>query len=236
VSPRPPGPLLLVESDRERGRALARQLLADGYAVELARSAEHARVLARAAAPAIVLLGALDQPRGSLALLEEIRAAQPGAGTWDRAIPVIFAGPDRHELDVLRAFDAGADDVIASGTGYLELRARLRALLRRTTADDGRRRLEIGPLAIDIDAHAASMHGHTLELRRMEFELLAHMARDPTRVFSREELLRSVWGYRGAGGSTRTVDSHASRLRRKLAGDPARRWMVNVWGVGYRLS
>ncbi len=68
----------------------------------------------------------------------------------------------------------------------------------------------------------------------MEFELLLCLAREPTRVFTRKELLRSVWGY-GSGGSTRTVDSHASRLRRKLALDQTQRWVVNVWGVGYRL-
>jgi DNA-binding response OmpR family regulator len=230
------GPVLLVEPDRERGPALARQLIADGYAVELARSAEHARILARAAGPEIAVLGALEPPRGALALLEEIRSAAPGAGPWDRAMPVILAGHDGDELDILRAFEAGADDFVAPTAGYLELRARVRAVLRRAgpaTAD--RRRLEVGPLAIDTDMHAASLHGRTLELRRMEFELLAHMAREPTRVFSREELLRSVWGYRG-GGSTRTVDSHASRLRRKLAADSTRRWLVNVWGVGYRLT
>lgn len=236
MSPRAAGPILLVEPDRERGRELARQLLADGYAVELARSAEHARILARAAAPEIALLGALDPPRGALALLEEIRAAAPGGGPWDRTMPVILAGHDGEELDLLRAFEAGADDFVAPAVGYLELRARLRAILRRVGAGAGeRRRLEVGPLAVDTDAHVATLHGRELELRRMEFELLAHMAREPTRVFSREELLRSVWGYSG-GGATRTVDSHASRLRLKLAADPDGPWLVNVWGVGYRLT
>lgn len=234
-SPSAAGPVLLVEPDRDRGRALARQLLADGYAVELARSAEHARILARAVAPEIAVLGALDPPRGALALLEEIRAGIPAHGPWDRGMPVILAGHDGHELELLRAFEAGADDFVAPAAGYLELRARLRAILRRASARGGeRRRLEVGPLAVDTATHVASLHGRALDLRRMEFELLAHMAREPTRAFSREELLSSVWGYRG-GGSSRTVDSHASRLRAKLAADPTRRWMVSVWGVGYRL-
>jgi DNA-binding response OmpR family regulator len=229
-------PILLVEPDRDRGRALARQLIADGYAVELARSAEHARILARAAGPEIALLGPVEPPRGALALLEEIRAPALAGGPWDRGMPVILAGHDGDELDMLRAFEAGADDFVAPAAGYLELRARVRAVLRRAGVAAGERRwLEVGPLAVDIGAHRASLHGHVLELRRMEFELLAHMAREPTRVFSREELLRSVWGYRG-GASTRTLDSHASRLRRKLAADPTRRWLVNVWGVGYRLT
>jgi DNA-binding response OmpR family regulator len=234
LSPRPVV-ILLVERDRDRGRALARQLLADGYAVELARSAGHARILARATAPEIALLGTLDPPRGALALLEEIRAATPAGATWDRRMPVVLAGHDAHELDVLRAFEAGADDFVPQAACYLELRARLRAILRRAGGAAELRQLHVGPLALDIETHSVSLHGRALELRRMEFELLAHMAREPTRVFSREELLRTVWGYRG-GGSTRTVDSHASRLRLKLAADPTRRWLVSVWGVGYRLT
>jgi DNA-binding response OmpR family regulator len=74
-----------------------------------------------------------------------------------------------------------------------------------------------------------------VHLRRMEFDLLAHLAREPERVFAREELLRAVWQYR-CGGSTRTVDSHASRLRRKLTANGRTRWVTNVWGVGYRLT
>jgi DNA-binding response OmpR family regulator len=150
-------------------------------------------------------------------------------------MPVVLAGHDAHELDVLRAFEAGADDFVAQAACYLELRARLRAILRRAGGAAELRLLHVGPLALDIETHSVSLHGRALELRRMEFELLAHMAREPTRVFSREELLRTVWGYRG-GGSTRTVDSHASRLRLKLAADPTRRWLVSVWGVGYRLT
>ncbi len=68
----------------------------------------------------------------------------------------------------------------------------------------------------------------------MEFDLLVHLAREPERVFTKDELLCAVWRY-GSGGSTRTLDSHASRLRRKLAPDAARCWIVNVWGIGYRL-
>jgi DNA-binding response OmpR family regulator len=79
-----------------------------------------------------------------------------------------------------------------------------------------------------------SVHGQTVTLRRLEFDLLIHLAREPERVFGKDELLRAVWGYR-CRGFTRTVDSHASRLRRKLDVDGSRRWVINVWAVGYRL-
>jgi len=230
------GPILVIESDRRLGHAIAEQLLADGFGVELARTAEHARVLAAASTPRLAVLGWLDSPRGTLALLDEIRQS-PRAGTpWDRALPAIVVGCQARELDMLRAFDAGADDFLPRPATYLELRARLRAVLRRTASGPGLSRLiSVGALAIDTSAHVVTVDDRRVDLRRMEFELLVHLAREPERVFAKDELLRAVWEYR-ANGSTRTLDSHASRLRRKLAPDGAKRWVVNVWGVGYRLK
>jgi DNA-binding response OmpR family regulator len=229
------GPILVIESDRDRGRKILEQLHADGYPAELARSAEHARVLAGASAPKLALLGSLDSPRGALALLEEIRRGDRSHTPWERGLPTIVVGSCDHELDMLRAFDAGADDFLTSSARYLELRARLRAVLRRSEdAIAGGRALRVGPLAIDPRAHAVSMHAQSIYLRRLEFNLLLHLAREPRRVFAKDELLRVVWGYQ-ASGSTRTVDSHASRLRRKLEQNDTRRWVINVWGIGYRL-
>jgi DNA-binding response OmpR family regulator len=226
--------ILLVECDRQLGCSVAEQLAADGYGVELARSAEHARILARESSPRLALLGELDPPSGSLRLLEEIRtghARQP----WDPLLPAIVLASRTDELDVLRAFEAGADDFLPRTAGYLELRARLRAILRRCRVDAASTsEIGVGPMRIDTDARRVSIGAATVELRRLEYELLLHLARAPERVFARQELLGAVWGYRSSG-STRTLDSHASRVRRKLDRAGAPGWMVNVWGVGYRL-
>jgi DNA-binding response OmpR family regulator len=134
----------------------------------------------------------------------------------------------------LRAFETGADDFIArEGHYYLELRARLRALLRRTERASGTR-LCIGPLEIDTSAHLVRIGGASVELCRLEYELLVHLARDPASVCTKQELLLAIWNQRsGVGG--RTLDTHASRLRRKLDTGGAHGFVVNVWGVGYRL-
>jgi DNA-binding response OmpR family regulator len=228
-------PILVVESDRHLGREIAEQLIADGFNVELARTAEHARVLAGASAPRLAVLGRLDSPSGAIELLREIRRASSPGATWDGALPAIVIGAHARELDMLRAFEAGADDFMVRAATYIELRARLRAVLRRSSAVPTLEPLiEVGPLVIDTRAHIVTVDGTDVGLRRMEFELLVHLAREPERVFAKAELLRAVWGYRSSG-STRTLDSHASRLRRKLAVDDTRRWVISVWGIGYRL-
>lgn len=228
------GRVLVVESDPQIGRAIVEQLTADAYRAELARTAEHARIRAAAGTPSVVILGDLGSPRGALELLEEMRDPDVAGAPWAAETPVMVIGPCALEPDVLRAFDAGADDYLAWPARYLELRARLRAILRRAGRTGSGTGLGVGALAIDLRAHSASIHGNAVDLRRQEFHLLVYLAREPERVFGKDELLRAVWGYRSSG-STRTLDSHASRLRRKLDVDGTRRWVINVWGVGYRL-
>jgi DNA-binding response OmpR family regulator len=231
---RPRATVLLVEAEAEPAEALLRELTADGYRVALARSAEHARVLAAHELPELALIGELPAPRGALSLLEEIRAR--GAEPWDAAVPVIVLGSRPDELELVRAFEAGADDFLVRPARVVELRARVRALLRRSELrGDGRRLLEVAGLTLDAGARTVTLGERPVRLRRREFDLLQHLAGEPRRAFTRRELLRAVWGY--SAGSTRTVDTHASRVRVKLrqAGGGGR-WIINVWGVGYRLT
>ena len=228
--------ILVVESDRRLGEALASQLAADGYSVELARNVRHARILAAESRPGLALLGSLESPSGALELLDEIRRSAGESACWDPRMAAMVISPTRGELDVLRAFEAGADDFMAAPLGYLELRARMAAVLRRCAPEPQAEAtmLQVGALSVDLVARSASLRGRGLPLRRMEYELLARLAREPDRAFGREDLLREIWRYRSSG-STRTVDTHASRLRATLRAADSAPWVIAVWGIGYRL-
>jgi DNA-binding response OmpR family regulator len=229
--------ILVVECGEAIGRELVEQLCADRYCAALARTAEHARALARAQSIRAVLLGRLDSRRGALDLLDEIRGSERGpadASIWEECLPAIVLSPNAGQLEMLRAFEIGADDFVGGERSYMELRARLRSVLRRAEGSQPRRSLRVGPLEIDTHAHTALVAGAYVELCRLEYELLVHLARNPTCVCSKQELLLAIWHQR-LGSGARTVDSHASRLRRKLSAAGAPGLVVNVWGVGYRL-
>jgi DNA-binding response OmpR family regulator len=223
------GPLLLVEEDQATAAFLAEQLAADGFPVLVAHTTDHAAALVAQREPSLIVLGDLGERRDALDLL--VRAREGLTPGLEADVPVIVLTRYRDELDTLRCFDAGADDVVGRPFSYPELRARILALLRRSVARRPGRVLSVGALRIDTRAQQASFHDRPLALCRREYELLVHLAADPERVFTKHELLRDVWGFR-ATGATRTLDSHACRLRRKL-GDAG--LVVNVWGVGYCL-
>jgi DNA-binding response OmpR family regulator len=225
--------MLIVEADEATGAFLRDQLSADGYGVRVARSARHAIALAVQASPSLILLGDLEGRRDSLELIASIRIGSEAAVPLPTEVPILVLTARSGELDVLRAFEAGADDVIGKPFSYPELRARLRAVVRRALSPASSRLLTIGDLEIDTLARSVTVGATPVPLCRREYELLAHLATDPARVFTKRELLCDVWGFR-ADGVTRTLDSHACRLRRKLGGG-GRQYVINVWGVGYCL-
>lgn len=216
--------ILLAEADPALGAALRALLGADGYEVSLAGSLRHAAAMLAWRAWRLAIVGELGGGRAGLELLELLRGDVPAL--------VIGAGGD--QLALVRAFEAGADDFMASPPSHLELRLRVRALLRRGKEAAGEQTIAVGALRIDRRRRAATLGGHVLDLRRMEYELLLSLAADPSRVFSRQELLAEVWGY-SCTCATRTLDSHASRLRRKLTAVDGGRWVLSVRAVGYRL-
>jgi DNA-binding response OmpR family regulator len=225
--------ILVVEDHRTTCTFLADNLTVDGYEILVADCAKHAWRLLTTKFPDLALIDLGLPDRDGLELLRDVRESDGTAGRVDRHIPLVVLSGRAEELDRLRGFARGCDDYVVKPFSYPELRARIEALLRRTERKERRGLLHVGPLQLDPLARQAWLHGTPLDLSKKEFSLLRALASEPTRVFTRDELLRGVWGY-ATVGRTRTLDSHAYRLRRKL-GEGGERFIVNVWGVGYRL-
>ncbi len=220
------GALLLFEPERGSREYLERNLRDDGFEVLGATRNREALDLVERARPDLVVATGLE-------LCRRLREGEPGR-TWDRNVPVIVVTQSTADpVDRVRALERGADDVVQRPVAYLELVARIRAILRRTAAG-GDERLQAGDIVVDRRTRRVLVRGTPVELAGREFELAARLATDPARVWTKVELLRDVWGFR-SDGLTRTVDSHACRLRRKLRLADGDRFVVNVWGVGYRL-
>jgi DNA-binding response OmpR family regulator len=228
-------PLLIVEDDEATAAFLADNLTADGFAVACASGAAEGVRAIEVRHPALVLLdlGLQGQPSG-LDLLDRVRSADGMGSRIDPDVPVIVLTGRTGEADRVRGFARGADDYLVKPFHYGELLGRVRAVLRRSQGRSRRGVLRVGPLTLDPTTRAVTLEGRPVTLSAKEFSLLAALAEDPTRVRSKDELLREVWGYVSIG-RTRTVDAHACRLRRKLEAS-GRPWIVNVRGVGYRLT
>jgi DNA-binding response OmpR family regulator len=210
--------LLLAEPEPATRGFLERHLRQDGFDVVEALDGEAVELL--------------EVTRPDLVLAADSLAADLCRRAAD--IPIIVLGrADSDPVDRVRAFDGGCDDYLGRPFHYEELLARIRAVLRRV-APPPRELIEVGDLLIDRAARRVTVQSVSVVLAAKEYDLLVKLAGEPSRVFTKEQLLREVWGFRSLG-RTRTLDSHASRVRRKLAaagGDFVR----NVWGVGYSLT
>jgi DNA-binding response OmpR family regulator len=225
--------ILVVEDDIATRTFLADNLTADGYEVLVSDCARDALRLLESKAPDLLLLDLGLPDASGLDLLARLRAADGITSRMDPGTPVLLLTGRAGEMDRLRGFERGADDYVCKPFGYPELRARIGALLRRSSSRRSLGRIRVGALEIDPAAHTVVLHGRQIVLSQKEFALLRVLGAEPGRVWSKEELLRTVWGYQSMG-RTRTIDSHACRLRRKLGAD-GDRYVVNVGGVGYRL-
>ena len=224
--------ILIVEENAGTRAFLAEQLAADGYELLLADSRRHALALLASHQPHLVLA---DINGHTLGLLDAVRAGEGLAGEIDPHTPLIVLTARAAELARVRVFDRGGDDVVAKPFSYPELRGRIRALLRRAHQRPPAQVSRVGTLTVNHLTREVRVGEQQITLSAKEFALLQTLIAEPTRVFTREELLRGIWGH-ATFGHTRTLDSHAFRLRRKLAAaEPGRELVINVWGVGYRL-
>lgn len=225
--------LLIVEDDAATGAFLADNLSADGYEVLVAERVRDGLRLLETKFPDLVLVD-LGLPDGSgFELVDRVREADGLASRIDPRTPLMVVSGRDAEVDRVRGFQRGCDDYVGKPFSYPELRGRIDALLRRVNHRRAHGRLRVGPLVIDPPAREVRLRGRLVELSAKEFALLRALAVEPARVLTKDELLRGVWGFRSIG-QTRTLDSHACRLRHKLAMD-GDRFVINVWGVGYRL-
>ena len=226
--------ILVVEDDDATRGFLVENLAADGFrAVGASEAGEGIRAI-EVRRPSLVLLDLALESGSGLDLLDRVRHADGLASRIDPDLPVIVLTGRTGEADRVRSFARGADDHVNKPFLYAELLGRVRAVLRRA---EGRRRqglLRVGDLTVDPSTRAVRLAGRKVELAAKEFALLHALAEEPTRVYGKQELLRDVWGFLSQG-NTRTLDAHACRLRKKLS-PSARPWVVNVRGVGYKLT
>ncbi|MDG2111221.1 MAG: response regulator transcription factor [Actinomycetota bacterium] len=222
--------VLIVEDDRHIREALTRGLTDAGHAVRTEATGAAALTSAVEWAPEVIVLD-LELP--DLDGADVLRMLRGVTET-----PIIIATARDDESEIVELLDNGADDHVVKPYGVAQIEARIRAVLRRRSSGPGvpDDDIRIGALAIDPGRRTAALDGESLDLSRLEFDLLTHLARHTPNVVTRRELLAEVWN-QPYGGSDKTVDVHLSWLRRKLgetASDP--RYLHTVRGVGIKLE
>lgn len=221
--------LVLVVDDEGDVRAVLRDLLVDhGYRVVEASTGVDAVAACARDHPDVVLLDLGLPDMSGLDVLIELTEAN--------STPVIVLSGRSGEADRVVGLDLGADDYIAKPFGARELLARVNAAMRRAHIPSVHRALDYDGLTIDLASRDVTVLGRMIELTPKEFDLLAFLAATPRQVYTREQLLRHVWGSSDRWQDDNTVAEHIYRLRRKLDGDDRSRWIETVRGVGYRFT
>lgn len=224
--------LVVCEDDAPTLELLCDHLAADRFAALPAPSAADALRLCRFNQPDLLLLDLTLPDASGLEVLRAIRDGEGDGAHCDSGLPVIVLSGRGADADRVRGLELGADDYLVKPFHYGELRARIGVVLRRGGGAT-ERQYRVGDLVLDPVRRKVWVGDRQVALSNKEFGLLKALVEEPARAFSKRELLEAVWGYR-TPASTRTLDSHASRLRRKL--DPeSGRFVVNDWGYGYRL-
>ena len=224
--------ILVVDDERVLVKGIKFNLESEGYQVEVGYDGQDAVDLARGGAFDLIILDLMMPQLDGIQACMRIREFSN--------VPIIILTAKGEDADKLMGFECGADDYITKPFNSLELKARIRALLRRAgmaqQKGEEAQRLEVGHILLDPDMRAAWRDGKAVELTAKEFDLMELLMSHPGRVYSRENLLNIVWGYEYAG-EDRTVDVHIRRLREKLELDPANpEYILTKWGVGYYLK
>jgi DNA-binding response OmpR family regulator len=228
----PLGRAVVCEDDDVTRELLVENLEADRFEVIAAPTAAEALHACRYSQPDVLLLDLALPDAAGLDVLRRLRDSEGPAAEFDPHLGIIVVTGRGADDDRVRGLVEGADDYLVKPFHYPELLERIRRLLRRR-GSSGSGPVRVGQLTVDAATREVKVGGRVVRLANKEFELLRALAGEPSRVFTKSELLRDVWGYQ-CDGRTRTLDSHASRLRRKL--DPEHgRFVINCWGVGYRL-
>ncbi|HTU15192.1 MAG TPA: response regulator transcription factor [Solirubrobacterales bacterium] len=224
--------LVVCEDDRATLDLLCDHLTADRFEVFAAPTAADALRHCQFDSPDLLLLDLGLPDASGLDVLREIREPDRSVSRFDPRMGVIILSGRGTERDRVRGLDQGADDYLTKPFAFNELLARIGAVLRRRHGAKSNL-VRVGEIVINRSERSVRVGERQVALSGKEFALLGALAEDPTRVFTKEELLRDVWGYRSMG-HTRTLEAHVSRLRRKL--DPEEGgFVINCWGVGYRL-
>ena len=216
--------IMVVDDDQDLAEMLAIVLTGEGMEVDLVGRGDEVMEIFRATPPDLVLLDIMLPGIDGIEVCKQIRA--------ESMVPIVMLTAKGETTDIVKGLEYGADDYIVKPFQPGELIARIKTRLRRVPSSTAA--LNLGEVIIDFVAHEVKRDGRVIALTRLEFDLLAALAREPGRVFTRDALLSEVWGYRQTS-DTRLVNVHVQRLRSKIERDPDNPELVmTVRGVGYR--